>query len=161
MNPWTQSYIGKLLCTFFLSMVPVVELRGGIPLGLSLGLKPWESFLCAIAGNMLPVPFILLFIRRILSWMKTVRFFSPVARWVEEKGRKHSVRVAKGAAIGLVLFVGIPIPGTGAWTGALIAAMLDIRFRYALPAITAGVLLAGFIMAGASYGFLSALSFLL
>ena len=142
-------------------MVPILELRAAIPLGCALGLPWYVCYPLCVVGNLLPVPFILLFIRRILSWMKTVRFFSPVARWVEEKGRKHSVRVAKGAAIGLVLFVGIPIPGTGAWTGALIAAMLDIRFRYALPAITAGVLLAGFIMAGASYGFLSALSFLL
>ena len=151
----------NVLTVLGVSMVPILELRAAIPLGCALGI-PWQVCypLCVI-GNLLPVPFILLFIRRILSWMKTVRFFSPIANWVEKKGQKHSARVAKGAAIGLILFVGIPIPGTGAWTGALIAAMLDIRFRYALPAIALGVLLAGFIMAGASYGFLSALSFLL
>ncbi len=151
----------NILAVFGVSMVPILELRASIPLGAGLGLPWYAAFLLSVIGNMLPVPFILLFIRKILKWMKTTEKLSGIALWVEKKAQKHSVRVAKGTAIGLVLFVGIPIPGTGAWTGALIAAMMDIRFRYALPAIFAGILLAGLLMTGASYGFLSALSFLL
>ena len=151
----------NMLAVFGLSMVPFLELRAAVPLGCGLGLPWYLTFAICAIGNMLPVPFILLFIRRILKWMKTTKKLSGIALWVEKKAQKHSVRVAKGAALGLVLFVGIPIPGTGAWTGALIAATLDIRFRYALPAILAGILLADFIMTGACFGFLSALSFVL
>jgi len=112
-------------------------------------------------GNMLPVPFILLFIRRILSWMHTTRHFHKIAEWLEKKAHSKSDRVVQYAVLGLVLFVGIPLPGTGAWTGALIAALLNMRMKYALPAIFAGVCLAGAIMCCAGYGLVSFLSFLL
>lgn len=150
-----------VLYVFVLSMVPVVELRGAIPLGAGLGL-PWLlCFLICVVGNMLPVPFILLFIRAVLKWMKKIKYLDKIALWVEAKAHKHSHKVTRYAAWGLVFFVGVPLPGTGAWTGALIAAMLDMRMKYALPSIFAGVLIAGFIMSGASYGFLSALDFFL
>lgn len=140
--------------TFVLSMVPIIELRGAIPLGYALGLPLWLNYtLCAI-GNFLPVPFILLFIRRILEWMKTVhRFhFDKIALWVERKAQKHSAKVMKGIASGLFLFVAIPLPGTGAWTGALIASLFDMRMKYALPAIFLGILGAGVIMSLITYG---------
>ena len=141
-------------------MVPLIELRGAIPIGAALGL-PWlANFIASIIGNMVPVPFILLFIRHILAWMKKTKAFSKIALWVEEKGKKNSVKVMKYASLGLMLFVGIPLPGTGAWTGALVAALLNMRMKYSLPSIFAGVVLAAFIMSGISYGFLSFLSFL-
>ena len=140
--------------TFVLSMVPIIELRGAIPLGYALGLPLWLNYALCAVGNFLPVPFILLFIRRVLGWMKTVhRFkFDKIALWVEAKAQKHSAKVMKGIASGLFLFVAIPLPGTGAWTGALIAALFDMRMKYALPAIFLGILGAGVIMSLLTYG---------
>ena len=152
--------IKDYLYVFFCSMVPLIELRGAIPIGAALGL-PWiPTFLISIVGNMLPVPFILLFIRKILAWMHTVSHFKKIAEWLEKKAHSKSDQVLRYASCGLALFVGIPLPGTGAWTGALIAALLDMRMKYSLPSIFAGVMLAAFIMSGISYGFLSFLSFL-
>ena len=109
---------------------------------------------------MLPVPFILLFIRHILEWMKKVPKLDRIALWVERKAHKNKAKVLKFASFGLFLFVALPFPGTGAWTGALVAAMLDMRMKYALPSIFCGVVCAGFIMTLASYGFVSFLGFL-
>ncbi len=153
--------LSHILYTFFLSMVPIIELRGAIPLGAGFDLPWWLCFAICVIGNLIPVPFILLFIRAILAWMKKVRYLDKIAYWIERKAQKHTDKVARFTAVGLVLFVGIPLPGTGAWTGALIAAMLDIRMKYALPAIFAGVCIAGALVTAISYGFLSALSFLL
>jgi len=152
--------LAHYLYVFFCSMVPLIELRGAIPIGAALGL-PWiANFLLSIAGNMLPVPFILLFIRKILAWMHTTKHFHKIAEWLEKKAHSKSDQVMRYASLGLALFVGIPLPGTGAWTGALIAALLDMRMKYSLPSILAGIILAAFIMSGISYGFLSFLSFL-
>lgn len=150
-----------VLYIFALSMVPIIELRGAIPLGAGLDLPWWLTFLVCTVGNMVPVPFILLFIRAILKWMKRVKHLDRIALWVEGKAHKHAHKVTRYATWGLVLFVGVPLPGTGAWTGALIAAMLDMRMKYALPSILLGVLIAGFLVTGISYGFLSALDFML
>ena len=106
----------------------------------------------------MPIPFILLFIRGILHWMKGVKGLCKIALWLEKKAQKHSVRVMKYATFGLFLFVAIPIPGTGAWTGALVASLFDMRMKYSLLSITCGVLCAGVIMVCASYGFISFLS---
>jgi len=145
---------------FFCSMVPLIELRGAIPIGAAFGM-PWiPNFLISVLGNMVPIPFILLFIRKILAWMHTTKHFRAIADWLEKKAHSKSDQVLKYASFGLMLFVGIPLPGTGAWTGALIAALLDMRMKYALPSIFAGVIIAAFIMSGISYGFLSFLSFL-
>lgn len=150
----------EYIYVFFCSMVPLIELRGAIPIGAAFGM-PWiPNFLISVFGNMLPVPFILLFIRKILAWMHTTKHFRAIAEWLENKAHSKSNQVLKYASFGLMLFVGIPLPGTGAWTGALIAALLDMRMRYALPSIFAGITLAAFIMSGISYGFLSFLSFL-
>ena len=150
------------LVVFLISMLPIVELRGSIPVGAALGMTWWVNYLLSAAGNLLPVPFILLFIRAILKWMKTVTFlkFDKIAEWVENKAHKHSSSIRKYGALGLYLFVAIPIPGTGAWTGALIAALFDIRMKHALPAIFLGVLTAGLLMVCASYGFIGFLKFL-
>ncbi len=148
------------LYVFFISMVPFIEIRGSVPVGALLGLPFPACFILSVLGNLLPVPFILLFIKKILSFMKRFQKLAPIAEWVEKHGSKRSDKVTKYATLGLALFVGIPLPGTGAWTGSLIAALLDMKFGYAIVSIFVGVLLAGFIMSGISYGFLGFLSFL-
>ncbi len=158
-----------ILIVFLCSMIPIIELRGAIPLGAGISeiawvsdvfnitegesLPWWLNYITCVIGNMLPVPFILLFIKKILEWMKRgPKFFSKIALWLERKADKHSAKVQQSQSVGLMLFVGIPLPGTGAWTGSLIAALLGIRLKYSLPSIFAGVLLAGAIMTLASYG---------
>lgn len=152
---WNHLYV------FFLSMVPVIELRGAIPLGAILKLPLWSNYLVSTIGNFLPVPFILLFIRYILEWMKKTKRLAPIALWLEKKAERGSERVQKYASLGLLLFVAIPLPGTGAWTGALVAALMRMKMKYALPSILGGVLIAGVIMALASYGVVAGLAFFL
>lgn len=158
-----MSVFRKYIWVLFISMVPVIELRGAIPVGAGLGLEWYANYILCVVGNMIPVPFILLFIRRILEWMKGVEkipVISRVAHWVEEKAHKNKGKVLKYATFGLFVFVALPLPGTGAWTGALVAAMLDMRMKYAIPSILGGVLCAGVIMTLASYGVVSFLGFL-
>lgn len=136
-----------------LSMVPVLELRASIPVGCSLGLNAWQCAIAAIIGNMIPVPFIILFIRRIFDylrkhWMK----LSHLVDRLEAKAEKKKPLVQKYAILGLTLLVAIPLPGTGAWTGALVAAMLDIRLRRAIPCILLGVVIAACVVTMISYG---------
>ena len=141
-------------------MVPVLELRAAIPVGATLGLEWVANYLICVIGNMIPVPFILLFIRHVLEWMKKVPHLNKIAIWVENKAQKNTPKVQKYASLGLLIFVALPLPGTGAWTGALVAAMLDMRMKYAIPSIFCGVLIAGLIMSLASYGLVSFLTFL-
>lgn len=150
--------IKNVLYVFFCSMLPIIELRGSILMGAGLDLPPFLNYAVSVIGNLLPVPFILLFIRKVLHWMKGVKGLSRVALFIENKAHKHSGKVLKFARLGLFLFVAIPVPGTGAWTGALIAALLDMRLKYSLLSITVGVLCAGVIMVCASYGLVSFLS---
>ena len=147
-----------LFHVFLISMVPLIELRGGIIWGAGAGLGLWENMIACIIGNMIPIPFILLFIRKVLEWMKGVPKLNKIAVWIEAKADKNKHKVTKYATWGLVVFVGIPLPGTGAWTGALVAAMLNMRLKYALPAIFAGVVLASVIMSLGAYGLVSAFS---
>ncbi len=156
-----MTVVQKYLWVLFISMVPIIELRGAIPVGASFGLPLWANFALCVAGNFLPVPFILFFIRRILKWMKGVKRLDKIAIWVENKAHKHTHKMQKSLMFGLFIFVAIPLPGTGAWTGSLIAAMLDARMKYALPAIFAGVVVAGLLVSGISYGFLNFLQFLI
>lgn len=151
------------LVVFVISMVPLIELRGAIPYGLALGLDPFLTYALAIVGNCLPVPFILFFIRKILAWMQASRvsFFRKVATFVVEKGQRGFHKVQKYAVFGLFLFVAVPLPGTGAWTGSLIAALLDMRKRYAFPSVFLGVLCAGILMSLITGGVLAGLDFLL
>ena len=148
------------LWVFFLSMVPVLELRAAIPIGATLGLEWVANYLICVIGNMIPVPSILLFVRHVLEWMKKIPRLDKIALWVENKAQKNTPKVQKYASLGLLIFVALPLPGTGAWTGALVAAMLDMRMKYAIPSIFCGVLIAGLIMSLASYGLVSFLTFL-
>ncbi len=152
---WDHIYV------FLISMVPVIELRGAIPVGAAMGLSPVPNFFMSVVGNLLPVPFILFFVKPVLLFMKRFRIFRPFVEWLEKKAMKHGDKMKNGAMIGLFLFVTVPLPGTGAWTGSLIASLFDIKKRYSFPAIIGGVIVAGIIMTLVSYGFLSALDFLL
>ena len=143
-----------VLATFFLSMVPVLELRGAIPLGVAGGLTPLGAMILAIAGNLVPVPFIILFIRRIFRLLKRWDRLRPAVEKLERRGASKTETIRKYQWLGLVLLVAIPLPGTGAWTGALAAALMNMRLRSALPAITIGVVIAGFLVTALSYGVL-------
>lgn len=146
--------VGKRWCVFFCSMIPIIELRGAIPMGAAFGLPWWQTFLISVAGNMLPVPFILLFIGAILRWMAgcRVKLFNRFAGWLLRKAEKNRAKVEKYAFWGLALFVGVPLPGTGAWTGSLVAAVINLDFWKALLSALLGVLGAGFVMTLLSYG---------
>lgn len=153
---WLETTVGgEFIFTFLVSMIPIVELRGGIPFGVALGLPYPVAFVAAVLGNILPAPFIIVYIRRIFQWMrqKLPRLDGLVDR-LENKAHLKGRKVNKYKYLGLMLFVGIPLPGTGAWTGALAAAFLDMPLRKAMPSIVAGVVLAGCIMTGlTSLGF--------
>ncbi len=145
---------GEWLLTMLVSMVPVLELRGAIPFGIALGLDPWASFFAGIIGNLIPIPFIILFIRRILGWMRQLGGYAArFSDWLERRAMVRSEQIRKYQLLGLCLFVAIPLPGTGAWTGALVAAILNIRLKSAFPAIGIGVLVAGFLILGLTCGF--------
>ncbi len=144
------------LKVFLLSTVPIIELRGAIPLGVIYGLPWMRVFLLAVAGNMLPVPFIIVGLRHVLQFMKRIRFLKPLVERIEQRLQRKAQqeKFKKFSFWALVLFVAIPLPGTGAWTGAGVAALLGMRLKQALPAIAIGVLVAGFLVSGLSYGFL-------
>ena len=152
--------VGRELCVLFCSMLPIIELRGAIPLGAGLGLPFWQTFLLSIVGNLLPVPFILLFIRWALNAMKKVKGLRRVALWLEEKVEKKREKVEKYAFWGLLLFVAIPLPGTGAWTGSLIAGATGMRFSRSFVSVLCGVLVAGVIMTAVSYGVVAVFNWL-
>ncbi len=145
--------ITKFLITVLIAMVPVIELRGAIPYAVSAGLPVGTALIAAIIGNMIPVPFIILFIRKIFAWLrvrsaKLEKFVS----WCEKKAEKSSKTVYKYELLGLMLFVAIPLPGTGAWTGALIAALLNLRLKNTLPFVFMGVVIAAIVVCSVSYG---------
>jgi len=151
----------KYLYVFLISMLPIIELRGAIPVGTALGLPWWINYMLCTIGNMLPVPLILIFIERCLQWMKHFEFTKKFAIFLEEKATKHKDAVTKYATWGLLLFVTIPLPGTGAWTGTLVAALIKMNKKKALLSVLGGVLVAGGIVTLISYGVLGFLSFLL
>ena len=145
--------VGRELCVFFCAMLPIIECRGAIPLGWGLGLPWWQTALFSIAGNLLPVPFILLFIRAVLDWMRKSRhkFFSGIAAWLDRKIEKHKGTIEKYSYFGVAIFVAVPLPGTGAWTGTLIASVLGLEPKKSFFAATLGVLVATVIMTVISY----------
>lgn len=150
----TETEGGKLVFTLLVSMVPVVELRGAIPFGHNvLGLGIWPTFFASIIGNIIPVPFIIVYIRRVFQWMR--RHMPRLDRLVDKLEAKAHLKgrmVSKYKYLGLMLFVAIPLPGTGAWTGALAAAFLDMPLRRALPSVALGVSAAGVIISILSFG---------
>jgi len=142
------------LLVFFVSMVPLIELRGAIPIGLGMGLPILPTYLVCVVGNMIPVPFIYLFARKFLIWGYHKPLIGPICKFCIVKGEKGG----RGLVVALLLFVGIPLPGTGAWTGTLAGSILDMKFKDVVKACMGGVLLAGIIMGLASAGLLGALS---
>ena len=152
----TETSAGEFTLTVLVSMIPVVELRGGIPFGVAAGLPVWAAFLAAVIGNLIPVPFIIVYIRRIFQWMRRrLPRLNHLVDMLERKAHLKGQRVSKYKYLGLMLFVAIPLPGTGAWTGSLAAAFLDMPLRKALPSVILGVLIAGMAISILSYGVVS------
>lgn len=133
-------------------MVPVIELRGALPIGVGMGLTPVTALIVSILGNMVPVPFILLLIRKILEWMHRFDRFDRLATRLEAKAEKAGDKLMKYEMFGLFLLVAVPLPGTGAWTGSLVAALFNLRLKNALPVIFAGVVTAGLVVFFITYG---------
>ena len=150
-----ESVLGKLAMTFVMAMVPVVELRGAIPLGVAAGLPPVAAAVTAMAGNLVPVPFLLLLVRRVFRLLRGISWLGPKIDALEKRAHLKGRTVKKYRTLGLILLVAVPLPGTGAWTGALVADVLDIRMKTALPAIAVGVVIAGCITTAVTCGVVS------
>lgn len=140
------------LTVFVISLFPVLELRGGLIAARLLEMDALRAFLFCFIGNMIPIPFILLFIRKIFDWMRKWKYMSKIIVKMEQKAEKHRPTIEKYGIWGLLILVAIPLPGTGGWTGALVAAIMDLRIRRALPVIALGVFIAGLIVGGISFG---------
>lgn len=152
----TETWLGQMTFTTIVSMLPILELRGGIPFGVALGLTHWQAFLAAVVGNFIPLPFIVVYIRRVFQWMRRhLPSLNQMLDRLERKAHLKGRKVSKYKYLGLMIFVAIPLPGTGGWTGALAAAFLDMPLRRAIPAITVGLFVAGFLVTGLTYGFTS------
>lgn len=154
--------VGRELCVFFCSMIPIIELRGAIPMGAALGMPLWQTYLLSVLGNMVPVPFILLFIKKVIGWMTNskVKFFNKFAGWLNRKVEKNREKIAKYSFWGVCLFVAVPLPVTGAWTGSLVASMIDMKFWKAFLSCLFGVMIAGVIVTAIVWGGIEILSFL-
>ena len=156
MNWLTQGFVGEFCFTMLVSMAPVVELRGGIPFGVALGLPLPLAVIAAVVGNMVPAPFIILFTRRIYLWLQA--HIPPLRGLLEKLERRVESKkklVLRYQFWGLLLLVAVPLPGTGVWTGAMVAAVMDLRIKRAVPAIFGGVLIAAAIVAAITMGLFS------
>lgn len=154
-----QNKVPSELLIFLISMLPVVELRGGMIAASLLKVDFWPAFFICYAGNLLPIPFILLFIRKIFDFLRDKKGFKKIIAKLEAHSAKKSEKALRWKGFGLLLFVAIPLPGTGGWTGALVAALMDMRLKISLPIIALGVLIANLIMSAISYGLLGAFGF--
>ncbi|MBR3848802.1 MAG: small multi-drug export protein [Oscillospiraceae bacterium] len=152
--------ISPEIITFAISLIPVIELRGAIPYGASMQLPYYMSFILSVIGNMLPVPFLILFVRKIFDWLRKIKLFKKLVDWMERRVLGKQDVLAKYEKFGLAIFVAIPLPGTGAWTGAMLAGLLGMRMKDSLPAIFIGVIVAALIVTAVSYGFIGAIDFL-
>lgn len=150
-------YVSKEVVVFIISMIPILELRGGLIVSKLLEVPITTAIPLCIIGNIIPIPFILLFIKQIFKWMKKIKIFRGLVEKLENKAMGKSDNIRRYEFWGLVLFVGIPLPGTGAWTGSLIAALLDVDFKKAILAELLGIAIATIIMSIFSYGLLGAL----
>ncbi len=157
--PFLSMELSSALMIIGIAMTPVLELRGSIPYGAAAGLPAWETIILSIIGNLILTPFIILCVRGVLNWFKTKKMFRRFAEWSEERVMKNKGVIEKYKIIGLAIIVAIPLPGTGAWTGAMLAGLLNMRLKDALPAIFIGVIIAAIIVGGVSYGFIGALDF--
>lgn len=146
-----DSVIPKELIVFIISLIPILELRGGLIAAAILNVEWSVAFPICVIGNLLPIPFILLFIRKILNWMKRFEFFKKFTDWLDKKAEKGSKKLNKYEILGLILFVGIPLPGTGAWTGALVANAVNMKIKKSFPCIIVGVIIAGLIVSLLAY----------
>ena len=144
--------IEAILTTFFVAMVPVIELRGALPIGVGMGLPPLAAAAIAIIGNLVPIPFILILLQKIFDFMRDKKHTKKLVAWLEKKADKNRAKIDKYGWLGLILLVAIPLPGTGAWTGALVASCFKMRKKPAMLAITAGVFIAGIIVLLITYG---------
>lgn len=145
--------IHAILITIFTAMVPVIELRGAIPAGVAAGLEPWQAFIFACIGNMIPVPFIIMFARRLLIVLRRkYRKLNSLILKIQNRAKDKAQVVRDYEMLGLILLVAVPLPGTGAWTGALVAALMKLDIKYAVACIGVGVLIAGGIVMGLTYG---------
>lgn len=151
----TDSTLGKEIVIGIISLLPILELRGGLLAAGALNLSSFIAYPIAIVANLLPIPFILMFLTPVFNWMKKTKLFKGLVVKLEKKADKHKGKFAKGEFVALILFVGIPIPGTGAWTGALIASVLGMKKKKAMLAIVIGVFMASVIMMILSYGLLN------
>lgn len=151
--------IAPELIAFIVSLLPILELRGGLIAAKVMNIEFWKAFAICYVGNMLPIPFILLFIRRIFNFLKRFKKIEMLIDKLEARSLRKADKVRKYRLWGLFLFVAIPLPGTGAWTGALVADIFDIRIKQSLPVIAVGVLVAGIIISALSYGLFGALGF--
>ncbi|MCR5784408.1 MAG: small multi-drug export protein [Eubacterium sp.] len=147
-------HISKEGVVFIISMLPILELRGGLLAAKLLELPLLKAIPICIVGNIIPIPFILLLIKRFINWTKTTKHLAPFGNWLEKKAEKRSDKIENYEFMGLMLFVGIPLPGTGAWTGSLIASLLEIDFKKSLIAELCGIAIATVIMSVVSYGLL-------
>ncbi len=147
--------IRAAIITFLVAMVPVIELRGALPIGVGMGLEPLISIIISVLGNLVPVPFILILMPKILASMRKWKYTKKFAVWLDKKVEKNRSKIDKYGWLGLVILVAIPLPGTGAWTGALVASCLEMKKRTSMPAIAAGVAIAGVIVLGVTYGVVS------
>lgn len=152
MMNFLQNKIPEELVAFVISLFPVLECRGGMIAARIMEIPFVTAFLLCYLGNMVPIPFILLFIKKIFEFLRRFSFFEKIISKFEAKAEKNADKILRYKSWGLLIFVAIPLPGTGGWTGALMAALLDIPFKRALPVIAIGVLVAGFIMSGLTYG---------
>ena len=155
--------VGKELCVFFCSMLPIIELRGAIPMAFAFDMPRWQAYLLSVLGNILPVPFILLFINAIIKWMakSKVKFFNKISNFLLERVEKKRDRIEKYSFWGLCLFVAIPLPVTGAWTGSLVAAVIGMKPWKAFLSALLGVLIAGIVVTLIVYGGIGFLAWLI
>ena len=152
-----ETTTGHTIITFLISMVPVIELRGAIPYGIARGLSPATAYIAGTLGNMVPVPFILLLIESIFKWLKKSDLFREKIESLEKHADSKGDMIRKYKMLGLCILVAIPFPGTGAWTGALVAALMKLRMKSAIPTIFLGVLIAGGLVLAGSLGIASAI----
>jgi uncharacterized membrane protein len=146
--------LGKEILVFIISLMPILELRGGLLAASLLGLDPIPSYIISVIGNIIPIPFILWFMGAILKWMKTRKGLKKIANWLDKKVEKNREKIERFGFWGLVLFVGIPLPGTGAWTGCLVASVLEMDKKKSFIAAMIGVFMASLIMMIISFGLL-------
>lgn len=150
-----QDKIPAELTVFIISLLPILELRGGMIAARLLEMNFFEAFAISYIGNMLPIPFILLFIKKIFEFLRRFKFFEKIITKLEAKTERNKDKVLRYKSWGLLIFVAIPLPGTGGWTGALMAALLDMPIKRSLPSIALGVFIAGLIMSLVTYGIFS------